>query len=398
LMLSKDLSQSLIKASDINAKAQAYFNALYTNKDAQSVSISATYTAGTTSTGSTIVVTGSGMITTDFMTVAGFPTMSFNTSSTATWGSSLLRVALVLDNTGSMADFNKIGALKTAAQNLVDELSALAKNDGDVYISVIPFEADVNVDKSNVNATWLNWTLYDAQNFPDSSAPWQTYCSNGYWFTWAQCKGRNYSWNHSSPNTNKSLWNGCVTDRDQSYDVDATAPSSASTNFYADQDQSCPVAKILPLTYNWTNVKARINAMTAQGGTNQTIGLQWGWLSLLQQAPLNAPAESTAAGTSYQHIIVLFTDGLNTGDRWYSDFSHQSSQVDTRMATLCTNIKNSGVTIYTVQIDTDHAGQSAVLPACATDSSSFFMLTDPSQIGPAFAQIATSISKLRVAQ
>jgi hypothetical protein len=95
---------------------------------------------------------------------------------------------------------------------------------------------------------------------------------------------------------------------------------------------------------------------------------------------------------------VLFTDGLNTGDRWYGDFSAQSSQVDTRMATLCTNIKNSGVTVFTVQIDTDGAGQSAVLPACATDSSSFFMLTDPSQIGPAFAQIATSISKLRVAQ
>ncbi len=68
------------------------------------------------------------------------------------------------------------------------------------------------------------------------------------------------------------------------------------------------------------------------------------------------------------------------------------------MATLCTNIKNSGVTIYAVQIDTDGAGQSAVLPTCATNSSSFFMLTDPNLIAPAFAQIATSISKLRMAQ
>jgi Flp pilus assembly protein TadG len=397
LMLSKDLSQSLIKASDINTKAQDYFNALYTNKDAQSVSISATYTQGTTNTGSTIVVTGSGMITTDFMMVAGFPNMSFNTSSTATWGSSLLRVALVLDNTGSMAQYNKIGALKTAAQNLVTQLSALAKNDGDVYISVVPFEIDVNVGRSNAGAAWLRSDLLDTRNYPNAWAPWQTYCSGGNWMTKAQCRGHNYTW--SGPNNNDmSQWNGCVTDRDQSYDVTATAPSSQATNFVADQDQSCPAASILPLTYNWTNVKATINAMTAQGATNQTIGLQWGWLSLLQQAPLNAPAESTAAGTSYQHIIVLFTDGLNTGDRWYGDFSNQSSQVDTRMATLCANIKSSGVTIYTVQIDTDGAGQSAVLPACATDSSSFFMLTDPSQIGPAFAQIATSISKLRVAQ
>jgi Flp pilus assembly protein TadG len=398
LMLSKDLSQSLIKASDISAKAHDYFNALYTNKDAQSVSITATYTPGTTSTGSTILVTGSGMIATDFMTVAGFPTMSFNTSSTATWGSSLLRVALVLDNTGSMAQSNKIGALKTAAQNLVTQLSALAKTDGDVYISVVPFEIDVNVGTSNVGASWLRWDLWDPRNYANSWAPWQTYCSGGYWMTRAQCLGHNYTWGHTANISDTSQWNGCVTDRDQSYDVTATAPSSQATNFIADQDQSCPSAPILPLTYNWTKVTATINAMTAQGATNQTIGLQWGWLSLLQQAPLNAPAESTAAGTSYQHIIVLFTDGLNTGDRWYGDFSAQSSQVDTRMATLCTNIKNSGVTIYTVQIDTDGAGQSAVLPACATDSSSFFMLTDPSQIGPAFAQIATSISKLRVAQ
>jgi Flp pilus assembly protein TadG len=398
LMVAKDLTQGLIKTTDINTKAQDYFKGLYTSKDAQSVSVSATYTPGSGSSGSTILVTGSGSIMTDFMTVIGFPNMSFSARSTSTWGSSLLRVALVLDNTGSMNAYNKIGALKTAAKNLVTQLSALAKNDGDVYISVVPFEIDVNVGTSNVNATWLNWNFYDSTNYPNSWAPWQTYCSGGYWMTKAQCLGHNYTWSHTPPTTTKSQWNGCVTDRDQSYDVNATAPSSAATNFYADQDQSCPAAPILPLTYNWTNVNATIDAMTAQGATNQTIGLQWGWLSLLQQAPLNAPAEPPTPGTSYQHIIVLFTDGLNTGDRWYGNFSSQSSQVDTRMATLCTNIKSSGVTIYAVQIDTDGAGQSAVRPACASGSDNFFMLTDPSQIASAFAQIGTSISRLRVAQ
>jgi hypothetical protein len=68
------------------------------------------------------------------------------------------------------------------------------------------------------------------------------------------------------------------------------------------------------------------------------------------------------------------------------------------MSTLCSNIKSSGVTIFAVQIDTDGAGQSAVLPSCATDNSHFFMLTQPSQIAAAFAQIGTEISKLRVAK
>src|SRR5436305_12173561 len=58
LMLSKDLSQGLITTSQITAKAQAYFTALYTNADAQSIAVSATYTASNGSTGSTVQVSG----------------------------------------------------------------------------------------------------------------------------------------------------------------------------------------------------------------------------------------------------------------------------------------------------------------------------------------------------
>ena len=68
------------------------------------------------------------------------------------------------------------------------------------------------------------------------------------------------------------------------------------------------------------------------------------------------------------------------------------------MKAVCANAKAAQVTIYTVQIDTDGAGQSAVLPSCASGPGNFFMLTKPSQIATAFAQIGTSISKLRVAR
>src|SRR5581483_3053608 len=109
LMLSRDLSTGTITQSQIATKAVSYFTALYTNKDAQGVSIAATYTPGSGSTGNTVAVNSSGSITTDFMRIAGFPTMGYSANSTSTWGTSLLRVALVLDTTGSMADFNKIG-------------------------------------------------------------------------------------------------------------------------------------------------------------------------------------------------------------------------------------------------------------------------------------------------
>ena len=391
LMLSKDLSTGTITQSQVATKAVSYFNALYTNKDAQGVSVSATYTPGSGSTGSTVLVNGSGSIVTDFMQLAGFPTMGFNAASTATWGTSPLRVALVLDNTGSMNDYNKIGALRTAATNLVTQLSNLAVNNGDVYISVIPFALDVNVGTSNVGANWLRWDLWDPTSGQCSTGfGWGDFGAAG--MTKATCLGHGYHWNHASGSTNHSLWNGCVSDRDQSDDVTSTAPSSNPTKFPADQYSDCPAAEILPLTYNWSTVNNTISQMTANGNTNQTIGLLWGWLSLLQQSPLNAPSES--ANTKYQHIIILFTDGLNTENRW----SDTQSDIDARMSAVCTNAKNSGITIFTVQIDTDGAGQSAVLPSCASGSSNFFMLTQPSQIATAFSQIGTEISKLRGAR
>ena len=117
LMLAKDLSSATITSSQVTTKAQSYFNALYTNKDASSVSVTATYTASS-SMGSTIQVSGSASVTTDFMKVAGFPQLNFNESSTTAWGITKLRVAMALDNTGSMADDGKIGALQTAAKGL----------------------------------------------------------------------------------------------------------------------------------------------------------------------------------------------------------------------------------------------------------------------------------------
>jgi hypothetical protein len=159
LMLSKDLTSGKITADQVGAKAQTYFAALYSDAEVHlKAPVAATYTADNGNLGSTIQISGSGSITTDFMKVAGFPTLGFSSSSTTAWGNVKMRVALALDNTGSMKDDGKIGALRTAASNLIDQLSALAKNDGDVLISVIPFAKTVNAGSSNYGATWIDWT------------------------------------------------------------------------------------------------------------------------------------------------------------------------------------------------------------------------------------------------
>src|SRR4051795_10067742 len=208
LMVSKDLTQGIITTSQISTKAQSYFTALYTNKDANSVSVSATYTAANSSTGSYVQVNGSGNVTTDFLKVTGFPTLNFNTSSTATWGSVRMRVAMALDNTGSMAQDGKMPAMQKAAKDLVDQLSGLAKTAGDIYISVIPFAKDVNVGASNYNQSWIDWTDWENDPANDDNGT----CSQSNKTTRSSClnggSNRTWTWDHST-------WTGCVTDRDQ---------------------------------------------------------------------------------------------------------------------------------------------------------------------------------------
>jgi Flp pilus assembly protein TadG len=161
LMVSKDLTSGVITASQVTTAAQNYFAALYTNKDATTQTPTATYTVGSGSTASTVLITVNGSIKTDFLNVAGFPTLPFSASSTATWGNVKMRVALALDNTGSMSQNGKITALRNAVAGsggLIDQLSALAKTPGDVYISVVPFAKDVNLGASNYTASWIDWT------------------------------------------------------------------------------------------------------------------------------------------------------------------------------------------------------------------------------------------------
>ena len=165
LMISKDAAT--MSDSEITARARQYVNSLYTNTETPIQTFSAVYTPNNGS-GATILLNAGGNMPTYFMKIVGtnFSTLPINTASTTKWGSSRMRVALVLDNTGSMDQNGKMTALKKAAANattgLIKKLSAFNTNEGDVYISVVPFAKDVNVGTSNVGASWLNWSEWEA--------------------------------------------------------------------------------------------------------------------------------------------------------------------------------------------------------------------------------------------
>ena len=332
------------------------------------------------SNGSQLVLNGSAIINTNFLSVLGIDQLNITASSTSTWGNTRLRVALVLDNTGSMASSNKMTALKTASQNLLTQLKTAAVTADDVYVSIIPFNKDVNVDASNVNATWLRWDLWDAVNGK---------CSNTTYKTQSSCTAAGKTW---TPN-NHSTWNGCVTDRDQNFDTTNDAPVAGSTLYPTEQYSSCPVS-LVGLSNDWTALSSKITAMQPVGNTNQAIGLQMGWQSLTA-VPFTVPAMDP--NYQYKQVIILLSDGLNTQDRWYTN----ASSIDTRQQKTCDNIKAAGITIYTVQVNTDNEATSTLLQNCASNTTGttdhFFLLTSSEQIVTTFGQIGTALSNLRLA-
>jgi len=97
---------------------------------------------------------------------------------------------------------------------------------------------------------------------------------------------------------------------------------------------------------------------------------------------------------TYKHVIILLTDGLNTQDRWYTS----ETSIDTRQQTTCDNIKAAGITVYTVQVNTDGDPTSTLLQNCASSTDKFFLLTSANEIVTTFNTIGTALTQLRVAR
>lgn len=538
-----------LSTDQIQKLATAYFDANYTIDPSFGARPDLQVTPGDGS----VTLSATVNMPTTLMHVVGINTLSVGYSSKVVWGQTKLWVSLVLDNTGSMTQTDstgtsKISALQTATNQLLATLQKAAANPGDVKVAIIPFSKDVNVGTSQVNASWIDWTDWEAPPpngsvsssvGPGSNCPYSSY-SNGYTcqstpsngssntskipstgsYAGYICPGvdngransgrlgRYYngcydsqptqtktttsstpttttttktctsnssgkctgsvttnSWTNTgnttttttttsgyngdsttttttngTPSTSSnttssgwwsktytttvtttetdttttvtktgvgpynhnwivnahSTWGGCVMDRAQDYDISVTTPSGSSTNFPAENAQSCvPSVMLGSLSYDWTALSNEVNAMTAGGSTNQAIGLAWGWQAQTNTAPFNP---GTLPNNTSQYIILL-SDGLNTQDRWYGDGSNQSSSVDDRMSKVCSAAKTAGITIYTIYVDLNGTqGNSTVLQNCASDSSKYFDLTTSGAIITTLNTIAQQITQLRVAQ
>ncbi|QCK88208.1 pilus assembly protein TadG [Phreatobacter aquaticus] len=342
--------------TQVVAEGQVFFRQQFT------VNGVTTPTPTGTATANSLTMTATAVVPTAFTGMFGVPSISVSATAATTWNFTRLRVALALDNTGSMASDGKMDALRTATQNLLNRFQASTTSSADTYVSIIPFSKVVNVGTGNVNASWLD--ISSAQ----------------------QCN-RWYCWN---------AWDGSVMDRDEPYDTRNTAPTNNNTRFPATTSPAndpAPTQLIAP-TNNWTALQATVAAMIPAGGTNQQIGLAWAWQSLTQGAPLHPPAEDP--NYTYKKVIIILSDGLNTENRFYGNGYQHSPEVDARQRILCDNIKATGIEIYAIQVNTANDPTSTVLQYCASKPDNFVMMTNASQMDSALQDIGTKLTRLRL--
>jgi Flp pilus assembly protein TadG len=191
-----------------------------------------------------------------------------------------------------------------------------------------------------------------------------------------------------------------------------------SGNNQTGPNKGCP-APLLPLTTDANKVEAKLQAMNfyVGSGTVASEGVMWGWRAL-------SPGEPLSEGVNYgkaRKILVLFGDGKNElndnlteyaagtdyGAYGYGKGSRFGSNVESRLANVtpvlndkmklaCANAKKAGVEIYTVLFNESDAATKKLYSECATTEGHSYKADDTAALKTAFADIAASISKLRL--
>lgn len=324
----------------------------------------------------TILASASGNVETQLGKLLGLDEMGIVSTSEAIRSMGKVEVALVLDNTGSMAG-RKLTKLKEAAHALVEELVEATKDPKDLRIALVPFSQTVNVGATNRNAAWID--TYARSSIHDD--------------IFTKDNGTVYAGTNRFSLFDKMgvAWGGCVESRPAPYDVEEAPPTSGNpntlyvpyfapdepgrkhrddsrddddyNNSYLDDVSSdkkwkgkqgnpakykpfgtirdrtelldykfgpnsgCELQEIVRLTDDVTQssvgkIEDAIDDMVAIGNTHINIGLQWGWHALSPNAPFGDGVAYDDG--EWRKVVVLMTDGNNQNTGTDSDNENDS--------------------------------------------------------------------------
>ena len=431
--------------------AQKFFNANYKADSSYGTPAAVNIAVN----GSSVTVSSSVSMPTSLMAAVGVKTLPVNVSITVTKESKKVEIVLALDNTGSMAG-SKLTALKDAAENLVDTLRGSSAYPTNMKFGLVPFSQTVRVDTTTaIGGSWIDTTCKSnasKANFDHDYCAYtvlDTMKNATKWRGCVEARINGYELLDTAPSVSTPdtlfvpYFQPDEPDDDNDYDSDylddgtvrdsdgdkIKYPSDAqrqrnpykydNKNANSDVNGLCTdLQTILPLTNDTAAVKSQIDDMVATGMTHIVLGATWGWRVLSPGAPYTQ-GTAYSDGTT-KKILILMTDGDNTvpgadnslNRSQYTAFGYLTqnrlgttssintaeSTLDTMLTTACTNIKASGITIYTIGFQISNTSTQNLLKGCATSSSHYYNSPTSTALATAFASIANDISNLRVSK
>jgi Flp pilus assembly protein TadG len=374
--------------ADIQQKVNEFFAINYPpNK------IGATYDLTVEQRGSDLVVSAKANVDTYFIQVLGVSQVVVEEEAVVRREIRALEVAMVLDVTGSMSTNNNIAALRNAASTFTNILFNSATYPDTVKIGLVPFAGAVNVGPYGLGRNPNN-TVYDTAFVRNPN---------------------NLSFNQS----NSNQWWGCVLDTQphpmDTQNSDTTwrwdmyrynnsgARNTAIRNQSAAPNTNCNRAYILPLTSNRTTILSRISGLQANGTTLSNIGMVWGFRVLSPEFPFREgkPWDDPV----WKKAAILMTDGDNNIGDVYSAYGPWNnlrltdSDLDQRLALTCQNMKDKGITVYTITFTSGiNATTKNFFRNCATDTNKYFDAPSQADLQDAFEQIARELSNIHLTQ
>ena len=353
-------------------------------------------------------------VPTTLMSIAGISEVDVNVETEIQLAAENMEIALVLDVTESMIG-TKIDALKSSATGLIDKVFENEQSRDHVRIALVPFADYVNVGEINRNANWIDVPL-DTETTSESCIDdfrqvtgtsncrmeTFTYDRDGVPFTY-ESEVCDYEYGPPSTQcfttTSYNRWYGCAASREHPLDV---TDDQWNVRVPGAMNVSCGTPG-MELTNDDSALKQRIADITTFGNTYIPAGLFWGWTVLSPQEPFSTAKGygEKVNGVPVEKVMVLMTDGANTRSPNYLGNNHAGNDValaNSRTAELCTNIKNTGIKIYTVAFDVTDNSLKDMLRDCATSPTQFYDAEDAIELETAFANIGASLSPLRIAR
>jgi Flp pilus assembly protein TadG len=306
-------------------------------------------------------------------------------------GGENIEIGLMLDVTGSMAG-QKLEDLKAAANDLIDIVIWDDQSKFTSKLAIVPFSEDIRLPTTTARDKARGTGL------PSSKTVGSGWNQNTYYLS------------------------DCVVERIGSQKYTDAQPKSGQyvlahyTEDYTGSGNNkkgkCTLpagAEVMPLSTDKTALHAKVNGLTAAGGTAGHLGTAWAWYTLSPNWASLWPSSTPAAyGTeNLRKIAILMTDGeynteydangIMVGQTGAGSAANGSSTNQAR--SLCTGMKEKGITVYTVGFDLG-GNKTAIdtLSQCATDPDKYYNADNGEELKEAFRDIALKISKLYLTQ